>query len=181
MKNEKVASLFAVLFLCAAAVPVLAADAGKDEQKLETSAAEVEKIALLPDGQQRVEERLKARYGVDDARLQGLREQKMGYGEISIALGLAAGLPGGINDANVAKITALRQGPPAMGWGRIAKDLGLKLGPAVKSAQKVSSELRKQERERKEAGLKYNKGERGGKPERNERPQRPENQGKGNR
>ena len=76
-----------------------------------------------------------------------LEEGKMGYGEISLALSLAKGMEGGINDDNLARITALRQGEPKMGWGKIAQDLGQKLGPAISENKKMSAELRKQAKE----------------------------------
>ena len=89
---------------------------------------------------------------MDDARVQGLRDQKLGYGEIGIVLSLASQLPGGIDDANVQKIMTLRQGPPVQGWGKIAKDLGLNLGKAVSQVKRTEAAVRKQERARQGKG-----------------------------
>lgn len=75
--------------------------------------------------------RLKSEYKVDDARVNALRDKKYGYGEISKVLALAEKMPGGITDENVNKITALREGPPKMGWGQIAKQQGVTLGKVV--------------------------------------------------
>lgn len=174
MKNNKLQLMFAGLFLCAAAMPACAEEKTSEERKLETSAVELDKSAAEPEGQPRVTAKIQTRFGVDGARVQGLRDRKMGYGEISIALGLAQGLPGGITDANVAKIMALRQGPPVMGWGRIAKDLGLKLGPVQKKVHKIHTELKKD----KKAGEKGMKAEKMEKHEKMERPQKPEKGGK---
>ncbi len=177
MKNNKLQLMFAGLFLCAAAMPAFAEERTEEEKKLETSAVEMDKSAAEPEGQQRVTDKIKTRFGVDDARVQGLRDKNMGYGEISIALGLAQGLPGGITDANVDKIMALRQGPPVMGWGKIAKDLGLKLGPVQKKVHKIHTELKK-DKKAGEKGMKGEKHEKHEKHEKMERPQKPEKGGK---
>ena len=142
MKNKELRLMLAGLFLCAA-MPALAQEKSADEKKLDSAAVEVDKDAGQPAGEKAVAERIKGDFKVDDARVQGLRDQKLGYGEISIALSLAEGLPGGITDANMEKVMALRQGPPVTGWGNVAKQLGLKLGPATAKAKKVSAEARK--------------------------------------
>ena len=178
MKNNKLQMLFAGLFLCAAAIPAFAEEKTSEEKKLETSAVELDKSAAEPEGQPRVTAKIQTRFGVDGARVQGLRDKKLGYGEISIALGLAQGLPGGITDANVDKIMALRQGPPVMGWGKIAKDLGLKLGSVQSKVKKLAAEVRKEEGRAKKAAEKAMKAEKREKHEKVERPQKPEKGGK---
>ena len=184
MKNSKLQLMLAGFFLCAAAIPAFAQEKYREDKKLEASAAELDKSAAKPEGQQRVIARIKTEFGVDDARVQSLRDKNMGYGEISIALGLAQGLPGGITDANVQKVMELRQGPPVMGWGKIARDLGLKLGPVASKVHKMSAEVRKQEKGEKANKYKKESGERMGKPEKHERhekmerPEKPEKGGK---
>lgn len=175
MKTNKLQLMLAGLFLCAAAMPALAQEKTREEKKLESGAVELDKSAAKPEGQVRVSDKIKAEFGVDDARIQSLRDKNMGYGGISIALGLAQGLPGGITDANVNKVMAMRQGPPAMGWGRIAKDLGLKLGPVQSKVHKLSAEVKKANKAEGRKGMNEGKGERGGKPE---KMTRPENSGK---
>ena len=179
MKNNKLQLMFAGLFLCAAAMPAFAEERSREEKKLETSSGELDKSAAKPEGQQLVADKIKAEFAVDDARVQSLRDLKMGYGEISIALGLAQGLPGGITDENVQKIVALRQGPPVMGWGKIAKELGLKLGSVQSKVHKMSAEVRKQEKAaRANKNKKSEKMEKPEKPEKPEKMGRPENPGK---
>ena len=175
MKTNKLQLMLAGLFLCAAAMPAFAQEKTREEKKLESGAAELDKSAVKPEGAQRVADRIKADFAVDDARVQALRDRKLGYGEISIALGLAQELPGGITDANVDKVMALRQGPPVMGWGRIAKDLGLKLGPVQSKVQKMSAEVKKAKKAKGEKDMKEMKREKSGKPE---KMARPENSGK---
>ncbi|OGR66577.1 MAG: hypothetical protein A2X31_04460 [Elusimicrobia bacterium GWB2_63_22] len=173
MKTNKLQLMLAGLFLCAAAMPAFAQEKTREEKKLESGAAELDKNAAKPEGAQRVNDRIKAEFAVDNARVQSLRDQKMGYGEISIALGLAQGLPGGITDANVAKVMALRQGPPVMGWGRMAKELGLKLGPVQSKVHKMSAEVKKAKKAKGEKDMKEMKREKSGKPEKMDRPGNP--------
>lgn len=173
--------LGAALLLAAAGLsPAFAQEKSRDEKKLDAAAASLDKEAGAPDGQKTVVNKIMETYKVDEARVQALRDQKLGYGEVSIALGLAQGLPGGINDENVAKVMALRQGPPVMGWGKLAKELGLKLGPVVSKVNKAAESARgkgKPSGAGKPAGAEgRDKAER---PERGERPQRPERPGKG--
>ena len=172
MKNRGLQLLFAGLILCAA-LPVLAGEKAGDEKKLDRSAVEMDKDAGQPGGEA-VEEKLKSEFKVDDARVQGLRALKLGYGEISIVLALAQGLPGGITDANVQKVTALRQGPPVMGWGKVAGELGLKLGPVISKVKKISAETRKRVKAEKARMDGQHGHERGGK---NMRPEKQEKMG----
>jgi hypothetical protein len=142
--------LLALVCMLAAAIvgallsPAFAEEISNEEKRLESSAGELDK--KYSEGRDRVADKIKEQFGVDDARLLGMSYKKMSYGEIAIALGLAQDLHGGITDKNLYKIAALRQGPPAAGWGRIAKDLGLKLGPVINKVRKISSEVRRQEK-----------------------------------
>lgn len=142
MKNRAMRILMAGLFLCAAA-PVLAQEKSGDEKKLDKASMELEQDAGKPEGNTTVTDKLMAEFKVDAARIQGLRDQKLGYGEVSIVLALAQGMPDGITDANVQKIMALRQGPPVMGWGKIAKEMGMKLGTVISKVKRVSAEARR--------------------------------------
>ena len=144
MKNTKLRLLLAGLFLCAAGMPVFALEKSPDEQRLEAAARELDK--KYSEGQQRVEEKISAEFGVAEGLVMGLRYKKMRYGEIAIALGLAQGLHRIIKDEDLHKIVVLRRGPPVMGWGRIAGDLGLKLGPVISKVRKLSGEVRKGEK-----------------------------------
>lgn len=147
----------------------------RDEQKLESTAADLDKDSARPDGEKRVEESLEARFHVSDARIAQLRSQKLGYGEITIVLALAQRLPGGINDANVSKILAERQGPPVMGWGRIAKKEGVSLGKVMSEVREARERSERGERVDKERAEKSERTERTERMERQERTERPEN------
>jgi len=174
MKNKEMVMMVSGLLLCAGML-VLAEEKSADEKKLDTATVEMDKDAAMPACQEAFQERIKTDFGVDEATVQGLRDKKMGYGEITITLGLARQLPGGVTEANIQKIAALRQGPPVMGWGRISRDLGLKLGPVISKVRKISAEVRKQQK-----AAKMGKGK-GGKAEKPERPGKPDRPGKGGR
>ena len=160
------------------AAPFAAAEErpSRDEQKLELTAAALDKGAARPEGEKAVQERLMAEFKVDDARVRGLRDQKLGYGEICIALALAQKMPGGITDANIRTILSERRGPPAMGWGRIAEKRRVKLGSVMNRVRRVDAAVEKRERAEGSNRGKMEKGERSERPERPERPERIERQ-----
>lgn len=144
MKNIKAGFMLAGLMLCAAAAPAYCQVKAKEEKQLEAGAADLNKN--YSEGRERVAGKIKAEFKVEDELLVGLRFKELGNGEIAVILAMAQNLPGGITDANLHKIVALRDGPPPAGWGKIAKELGLKLGPAISRVRKISAEVRKQEK-----------------------------------
>ncbi len=133
--------------------------------------------------------------------VENLRAKKLGFGEISILLALAANQTDATNAKSVNEILSMRQS--GTGWGELAKELGYKnLGSVVKSvkaADKNLSRFAAQEREnagkpdkmakaekaakpdkieKLEKAERPEKLERPNKPERMERPQRPERPGR---
>lgn len=140
------------------------------EVTIDQEVIEINADASTPDGEATVIGKIEKEFDVDESVITGLRGQKLGYGEISIALSLAERLPGGITAENIDKIISMRQGPPVEGWGNIARDLDLSLKPAAGHLEKVSGDTKKEI-------VKYEKTtkvERAEKPERVEKAQRPE-------
>ena len=181
MKNKLTCLMIGLAFVAGSRA---AADdrPSRDEQKLESTAADLDKDASEPAGEKRVEEKLEARFHVGDKRIDALRARKLGYGEIAIVLALAQKLPGGINDANVSKIMAERQGPPVMGWGRIAQKEKVSLGKVLSDVHRTDESLRERDHDRgrgeradKEHGEKAERPERAERLEHQERMERPEN------
>ena len=176
MKNVAMCLSVGLAF-CAASSAFAEDGAPKDEQKLERAASDLDKAALKAEGPKEIESRLTSEFKVEDARVQGLRDQKLGYGEISIVLSLAEKRPGGITDANVAAIMAERMGPPKMGWGQIARKQGTTLGKLNEKLKRVGAPAGKTE---KAHGKPENKPEKLAHPEKAERAERaakPENPG----
>ncbi len=120
------------------AIAVETPKAEKVEKKLDTDITAINKMGSGDEGRTAVIGRLEKEFKVTDAQITTLRDQKLGYGEISTVFALAQKM-GGINDTNISKIMALRQGTPVMGWGEVAGKLGLKLGPIVSSVHKVET------------------------------------------
>src|SRR3989338_4924135 len=119
------------------------AEASKEEVRIEKDASALDKDTNKPEGEKMVVQRLEKELNVDDARINSLRDQKLGYGEIAIVLTMAEKLPGGITDATVNKIMSMRQGPPVEGCGKIAMKLGFKLWPVISKVERVKVKARK--------------------------------------
>ncbi|OGR66574.1 MAG: hypothetical protein A2X31_04445 [Elusimicrobia bacterium GWB2_63_22] len=142
MKNPELRLIFAGLLLLAAGTAVFAGSS-PEEKELAAAAGELDKNHS--EGQQRVADSICAEFGVGNALVTGLRFKRLGDGEIAIALALAQGLHRIIKDEDLRRIVGLRQGPPVMGWGRVAGELGLKLGPVINKVKKLSAAVRARE------------------------------------
>ncbi len=168
MKKIVLLSSLAVLAFSLSVVrPATAAEPSKEEKELSSAAAATDKEASEPEGQKTVVSRLESMFNVDQARIDGLRAQNLGYGEIAIVLALAQKMADGITDANVQSIMSLRTGTPPMGWGEIARQLGEKLGPVISHVNEIA----------KGAGTGTDKAAhdaRGAKPDRPEKPAKPD-------
>ena len=148
----------------------------------------VNQQANAPDGAAVVTQRLVKDFGVTEAQVKDLRSKGLSFGEIAIALSLAKEEPGGVTDANIQKVLSLRQTTPPTGWGKVAKQLGVKLGPAVSSAERLAKQSRgelkrseeksetkaEEKAEKVEKGEKAEKAEKVERAEKAERPDRPE-------
>ena len=134
-------------FIFAGLGNVYALDA--DENETMEAAARLDRDSHKPGDAKRVEERLEKKFNVADARIDNLRKQGMGYGEIGITLSLASRMSGGINDQNVQKVVDLRQGQSGRkeGWGNVARDLDLRLKPAARDMDDMRQDRREDMRE----------------------------------
>jgi len=116
----------------------------KEEKELQKEATAINTTAGNAQGEKVVTQRLEKEFKVSSAQVQGLRDKKLGYGEIAIALSLAQKMPGGVTDANIQRVMTTRQGPPTMGWGEVSKKLGTTLGPAVSQVRNVNRETNRE-------------------------------------
>lgn len=112
----------------------------KEERELQKEAAVINTTTSNAQGEKVVVQKLAKEFKITDTQIQGLRNQKLGYGEISIVLSLAQKMPGGVTDSNIQQIMTMRQGPPTMGWGEIAKKNGTRLGTVVSQVKNVHRE-----------------------------------------
>lgn len=158
MKNHRTGLLLAGIFMFAASVPALAqkkADGEKaremtqeqEEMAAEEAAGGID-AAAKGEGAEKVRTRLMEQFNVKEDRIRTMREEDgMSYGEIALTLSLAKGMEGGITEENISRITEMRQGEPRAGWGKIAKELGQKLGPAISQSRKMSAEMREERKD----------------------------------
>src|SRR6266851_7011483 len=100
---------------------------GTEAQELDAKAG---KAAATPEGQRRVTEAIAKDFKVDPSVVTDLRNRKMGYGEITIALALSQELMK--TKTTLSQQDALQaildKRAAGEGWGQIAHDLHLKLG-----------------------------------------------------
>jgi hypothetical protein len=110
-----------------------------------------------------------------------LRAKRLGYGEISILLALAANQPNPTSAKSVNEILAMRKS--GEGWGKLARDLGYKnLGSVNKSVKATERGMAKMAAEKKPdkptATAKAEKMDRPDKPEKPEKPEKAEKPGR---
>jgi hypothetical protein len=115
------------------------AEVSKDEKNLARESKRLNDTVAKPDGEKAVVKRLVTDLKATEPQVQALCDRNLSYGEVASILSLAQVLPGGVTDANVQKVAALRQGPPVMGWGEIARQLGTKLGKTVSQVRRAAN------------------------------------------
>ena len=178
--------LLGALFAAASAVAVpLAAgaedakDIEKHDRQLQVQAkqldADAARASSTPEGQQRLNDRLAKQFKVDPSVVSSLRSRGLSYGQSTIALALSQELMK--KDATLTqqqaldKILADRQAHK--GWGVIAHQYGLKLGPVisdVKKADKAAEHIAGKP----DADKKIVKAEKIDKPDKMEKPDKPD-------
>lgn len=164
MQGNITTALLGGLFLVMAlGVPVWAR-ANSDETQLETIKKEIDHGTTSPASSDKVKT-LSSQFNVDPSVVEGLHAQKQGWGETTIELAMAQRLTQ--TDAKtyptmadaLNKVETLRS--QKMSWGKIANNLGFKLGPVVSAVMHTRNELRKESRMEKSPGsLKSEKSER---------------------
>ena len=146
-----------------------------EQKRLDSGSARV--MAATPDGRRRVTETIARQFGVADKVVDELRARKMGYGEASITLALSQQLmkTGLTQQQAIDKVVGMRKS--GMGWGVVARDLGLKLGRVISDVKRADAQLVKLDAvnpAKTEKVEKVAKAEKPHKPEKMERPTKPE-------
>jgi hypothetical protein len=175
--NITTALLGSLFLIMALGVPVWAR-ANSDETQLETIKQEIDRGATSSVSGDKVKS-LSSQFSVDPSVVEHLRATNQGWGETTIELAMAQRLTQTdaktyptMTDA-LNKIESLRS--QKMGWGKIAKDLGFKLGPVVSAASHTRNELRKESRVEKSTGsLKSEKSEKAERSAKSEKIGRPD-------
>lgn len=126
---------------------------------LDDHAKALNRAAQTPEGERRVVEHLSQELKVPAATLRAQREQsKLGWGELSIAYRLS-------QQTGVPVKQLIAEHKSGKGWGEIAKEYKVKLGPIISEGKKASEAL---EAEEKKAG-KADKAEKAEKVEKTEK------------
>ncbi|MDA8423614.1 MAG: hypothetical protein M0Z89_09810 [Nitrospiraceae bacterium] len=158
---KRIFGLIGALVLVLAVAGAVWAAETKEEKALNKQAGEISATAKTSQGEKVVMGRLEKEFNVTDTQVQGLRDKKLGYGEIAVVLSLSSKMAGGVTDANIQQVMTLRQGPPTMGWGEIAKKLGAKLGPTVSQVRTMNRETSREMKGGKEQGMGSHQGQQG--------------------
>lgn len=169
-----VVGVVALLAASVAGAQVRPVDAGDQKQveMLQKNAilldVDAAKASKMPDGQRRVVQTLAKQFKVQDTMVTDLRNRQMGYGEIAVAFALSQELMK--TDKNLSQQAALdkvlAQRKTGIGWGMIARNLGLKLGNVISEVKKADAHVAKPDR--------MSKTERPDKVQRVDRPEKPE-------
>jgi hypothetical protein len=157
------AGALAFLFVSvAAAQPSRPVDPGemKHAERLQTEAKGIDADAakaMSPEGQQRITDTIAKQFKVDPSVVTNLRNRRIGFGEATVALALSQELMK--QDKSLTQQRALDQvlakRAGGEGWGRIAQDLGLKLGRVraeVERAEKKVARLDRRDKADKDKG-----------------------------
>ncbi len=157
-----------------------------DEQVLEKKGTTLNSSAASSQNDESRAKALSKQFDVPESRVTDMRNQKMGWGEITISLAMAQHMSATsktplTTEQALTKIQQLRS--EKMGWGKIAKEQGFKLGPVVSAVDRGEQTLKTADRgavERSESKTssdrpdKSDKMDRADQAERPQHPDRPE-------
>ena len=146
---------------------------GVEAKELDAKAG---KAAATPAGERRVTDAIAKDYKVDPSVVTDLRNRKIGYGKITIALALSQELmkQNKTMSQSQALDTILAKRTAGEGWGQIAHDLHLKLGHVRSKVEKAEKQVARVERsEKAEKPEKMEKVEKMEKPEKPAKVERP--------
>jgi len=156
----------------------------KHAERLGAEAKEIDAKAAkagTSEGQRRVTDTIAKDFKVDPSVVTDLRNRKMGFGEITIALALCQELMK--TNSKLSQQDALgmilEKRAAGEGWGKIAHDMNLKLGHVRSKVEKAEKQVARVERsERAEKAEKPEKMEKAEKMEKPEKPAKVERPGR---
>ena len=149
MKPQTVAKVHAVAKPTMAVKPLTPAERKMSEElwaEQRKVDADTRAVAASADGRKRIAEAIAKQMDVTDKLVMDLRGRKLGYGELTVALGMSRQL---MKRDKMTQQQALDRvlGPrrSGQGWGSIARDLGLKLDDVLSDVKKTDKRLAKLE------------------------------------
>ncbi len=148
-----------------------------DEQVLEKKATALNSATASSRHDEARVKALAKQFNVPESRVTELRNQKMGWGEVTISLAMAEHLSATsktplTTEQALKKIEQLRG--EKMGWGKIAQELGFKLGPVISKVERSETSVKTADREATEKLDHKAKGDRPEKAERGDKADRPD-------
>lgn len=120
----------AILIIGAIVLVAGSALAVESEKDLRNAGQKIDRAAASPQGAERVTQSLTEKFNVSESTIRELRAQKLGYGEISILLALSKATGKSTSEL-------LQRHKAGEGWGKIANDYGVKLGPIISSVHRA--------------------------------------------
>lgn len=136
MRRRIVVSLLAGILWAAAAAGASAQSATVSQPSASSTA--ISREGSSASGAAAAIQSIEKTFGVTASQIAALRSSGLGYGEIVIALSLAQNMTGGLTTSNINAVVTMHQGPPEVGWGQVARNMGLDLGKLV---SKVRAEV----------------------------------------
>ncbi len=131
MKRSIIAMALAGVISLVFIASVSAAGQAESETQMSRDAAILDNQGTNANGSDVIVQTIESMFNVTQAQIDALRADDLGYGEIVILLSLAQSTPEGVTTDSIGHILTLRQGPPVLGWGQIAEQMGLNLGKVV--------------------------------------------------
>ena len=97
-------------------------------------------IGSRPSGAKNLERSLASAFKTDSQRIEKLRRDRLGTGDMAAAFAVASRLAGGITDANLGRIVGLWKQRHTAGWAAIAKSLRVRLRGVVLSVESIGAQ-----------------------------------------
>jgi hypothetical protein len=129
--------LFIVAGLLLSAV-TLWAGAGYDK-RLSRDVAYLNSLGGRPTGAKNLERSMASAFRTDVKKINELRREKLGTGDIAAVFAVASRLGGGLTDANVKRIVKLWKEEGVDNWAAVARSLGVRLRSVVLKVESVGS------------------------------------------
>ena len=129
MRRIAISLLALILASGLASTPALAQKVSDLLEELTKLAKRIDGEAKDPRGEARVVKMLSEQYDVTEDEIRALRQETLGYGEISILLALS-------KETGRPPSEILQKRKAGEGWGRIAQDYGVKLGRVISEVKR---------------------------------------------
>jgi hypothetical protein len=151
----------------------------KQQERLQVGAKQLDAdgaaAAAIPEGRRRVTQTIAKQFNVEPSVVEGLRNRRLGYGGITIALALSEALMK--QDKSTTRPQALdlilARRAAGQGWDQIAQSMGMKLGRLISEVQKADKQVEHLDGVKNAKAAQVDKPEKVDKTEKPDRPEKP--------